>query len=131
MIDDDLNLIDPRRSAELGDVGAPDYTAATVVSADGSTHLVLARRDALGAGGGKYDSDCSDVRRRSRPATHRTARPTSKRSAMTLAVDCAICRTPEPVRGPTTSAASAANAGRRSCAKRTHQHPNPAPKGMP
>src|SRR5258708_652543 len=58
---DDTDIIDSRRAVGLGDVGAPDYLAATVISADGSTELVLARRDALGDVTARYQSGCPDA----------------------------------------------------------------------
>ena len=59
--DDDLDLIDPARSARLYDVGLPGYIAATAIGADGETHLVLAHGDALGDTGVRYDPDCADA----------------------------------------------------------------------
>lgn len=58
MIDDDTNLIDPRRSAWLRDVGSRDYIAATAINHDGTAHFVLARRDLLGDDDALYDSHC-------------------------------------------------------------------------
>jgi hypothetical protein len=54
--------IDGSRSACLCDVGLPDYAAATAVSADGSTYLLLAYRTAINDAAVSYDRDCSEVR---------------------------------------------------------------------
>lgn len=56
---DDWEILD--RAVTLGDVGLTDYVAATAVSADGSTHLLLARRDRLGDETARYDAACSTV----------------------------------------------------------------------
>lgn len=56
-----VNLIDPQRTVWLGDVGQTGYFAATAVAADGSEHLVLAQRDAIGNTSARYDSGCVDV----------------------------------------------------------------------
>ncbi len=53
--------IDGARSACLWDVGLRDYTAATTVSADGTTHLLLAYRTALNDAAVSYDRDCHSV----------------------------------------------------------------------
>ena len=58
---DDWEILDPRRTVGLGDVGSPDHLAATVVSADGAAHLVLARRDALNDPNVRCDATCSDT----------------------------------------------------------------------
>ncbi len=59
--DDDLDLIDPARSARLYDVGLPGFIAATAIGADGETHLVLAHGDALGDPTVRYDPDTLDA----------------------------------------------------------------------
>ena len=59
--DDDFDLIDPARSARLYDVGLRGYIAATAVSADGATHLVLAHGAALGDPTVRYDPDTLDA----------------------------------------------------------------------
>ena len=58
---DDWELIDGSRTVDLSDVGAPDYRAATVISADGSTHLVLASRDGIGDETATYAASCPQV----------------------------------------------------------------------
>jgi hypothetical protein len=55
------HLIDHDRTACLCDVGQTDYLAATVVTADGSAHLILAQRDAIGDERVRFDATCSDV----------------------------------------------------------------------
>jgi len=42
--------------------GNPDYLAATAIAADGTEHLVLAERDAIGDENIRYDPTCSTVR---------------------------------------------------------------------
>lgn len=61
MIGDDWEILDHTRSADLSDVGAPDYLATTVVSAEGSEYLVLAERNSLGNPTVRFDADCSAV----------------------------------------------------------------------
>jgi hypothetical protein len=58
---DDAELVDPHRTRCLCDVGAPDYLAATTVSADGTVHLLLARADAIGDESVTYSPTCSSV----------------------------------------------------------------------
>ncbi len=58
---DETNLIDDDHSAHLCDVGQRDYLAATVVRADGSAHLVLAQRDAIGDLDVRYDPDTAQA----------------------------------------------------------------------
>lgn len=74
----DPNLIDLYRTACLCDVGQPEYLAATAVGVDGSEHLLLARRNAIGDPTVRYDRHCADVAHEQTgplPATwrHRTA----------------------------------------------------------
>jgi hypothetical protein len=52
---------DPRRSAALADVGAPDYIAATMIDTDGSWYPMLARIDALGDPTAIVDATCAHV----------------------------------------------------------------------
>lgn len=61
MISDRADLIDPDRTRCLCDVGAPDYLAATAVSADGSAHLLLAEVDFIGDENTRYDPTCRTV----------------------------------------------------------------------
>ena len=58
---DGRNLVDDSRTARLCDVGQPEYIAATVVTGDGTNHLVLARSDALGDPNVPYHPDCLDA----------------------------------------------------------------------
>jgi hypothetical protein len=58
---DDADLIDDARTRCLCDVGRPDYLAATAIAADGSSHLLLAQVDAIGAESVTYDASCSTV----------------------------------------------------------------------
>lgn len=60
MADDDFNVIDPSRSACLCDLGC-GYAAVVAVAADGSEHLVLAERSALGDDSVTYDPTCAHV----------------------------------------------------------------------
>lgn len=55
------HLIDSARSADLRDVGGAGYIAATAVSPDGTTHLVLSRLDLLSDDSASYEPDCPDV----------------------------------------------------------------------
>ncbi len=61
MTDDNTDLVDSYRSVGLADVGAPEYLAATAVSADGASHLVLARLDGLNDPNVRCDATCSDT----------------------------------------------------------------------
>lgn len=62
MVDDEhTDFVDVARSACLCDVGAPEHVAATVVSADGSTHLIFAKREGLGDESMLYQPDCPHV----------------------------------------------------------------------
>jgi hypothetical protein len=61
MIPDYADLIDDARTRCLCDVGAPDYLAATAVSADGTAHLLLARADAIGDENTRYDPTCRTI----------------------------------------------------------------------
>jgi hypothetical protein len=54
------HLIDFDRTACLCDVGLP-YLAVTAVGVDGSTHLLLAQRDAIGNCTAGYDARCAHV----------------------------------------------------------------------
>lgn len=54
-VTDYFDLPDRARCVGLGDVGLPDYAAATVIGSDGATHFVLAHGRALG------DAECCDV----------------------------------------------------------------------
>jgi hypothetical protein len=58
MTGDGFDVVDPRRSACLCDVGAPGYTAALVVGDDGTARLVLVRHDMIGDPTARYDGDC-------------------------------------------------------------------------
>jgi hypothetical protein len=58
---DDTHLVDPRRSADLDDVGQRAYYAATAVEADGAEHLVLVQRAGAGDPTIRYCSQCPDV----------------------------------------------------------------------
>jgi hypothetical protein len=55
------DLLDETRSACLGDVGAPEYIAATVVSGDGTETYLLALADAINDGQTLYDRHCLDA----------------------------------------------------------------------
>src|ERR1700741_3871112 len=59
--DDDLALIDEHHTRCLCDVGAPGYLAATAVSADGTTNLVLACVEDLNDENVRCDPTCSVV----------------------------------------------------------------------
>ncbi|MGF2945834.1 hypothetical protein [Mycobacterium sp. Lab-001] len=58
---DYFDLPDRARCVGLGDVGLPDYAAATVIGSDGATHFVLAQGRALGDPDVRYDAECCDV----------------------------------------------------------------------
>lgn len=58
---DNASLIDNHRTACLCDVGQDDYVAATAIAADGTEHLVLAARAAIGDLDVVYDPTCSVV----------------------------------------------------------------------
>lgn len=58
-MNDDANIIE--RAVCLCAVGAPDYLAARAVAADGSEHLVLVERSAIGDPTVRYDSTCRHV----------------------------------------------------------------------
>jgi hypothetical protein len=59
--DDRTSLLDDDHTRCLCDVGGDGYIAATAVAADGSTHLLLARVDAIGNSDVTYDPGCTDV----------------------------------------------------------------------
>lgn len=61
MTDDEWGLVDPARSAFLWDVGAPDFIAATIVSADGNAHLIVGPLEGLGDNNVRYQPSCPDV----------------------------------------------------------------------
>ncbi|MCV7100915.1 MULTISPECIES: hypothetical protein [Mycobacterium] len=61
MNENNWGIIDPNRTAALSDVGAPDYDAATVVSADGAANLVLVCRNSIDDERALYDSQCRSV----------------------------------------------------------------------
>lgn len=54
-------ILDAARTACLCDVGSPDHVAATVVSADGTTHLLLAQRSSINDETARYDASCAEV----------------------------------------------------------------------
>lgn len=64
MIDDESSfvdsVVDPARTAHLCDVGGSGYLAATAVSPDGTSHLVLARLDLLGKEA-SYEPACPEA----------------------------------------------------------------------
>ena len=51
-------VIDYDRTTCLCDVGAPEYLAATLVTRDGQTRLVLVHKDLIGDAQPGYDPDC-------------------------------------------------------------------------
>jgi hypothetical protein len=59
--DDRTSLLDDDHTRCLCDVGGDGYIAATAVADDGSTHLLLARVDAIGNSDVTYDPTCQDI----------------------------------------------------------------------
>jgi hypothetical protein len=60
-VNENGSLIDYEHSTCLQDVGQVDYIAALAVAADGTTHLILADREAIGDDNVTYDPTCSDA----------------------------------------------------------------------
>lgn len=57
----DWDLVDGVGTVGLADVGAPGYFAATVITAAGETHYVLAEYERLGDSTADYDGQCPDA----------------------------------------------------------------------
>lgn len=61
IFEDEVNLIDPDRSAYLCSEGGHGYMAVTAMAGDGSEHLVLAEIDGIGDLTARYDPACTGV----------------------------------------------------------------------
>jgi hypothetical protein len=61
MDDESDHLVDPRRSTSLCDVGQPDYLAAVIVTSEGTEHLLLAERKAIGDETVCFAATCPDI----------------------------------------------------------------------